>query len=64
MKNLERIRQELTPARRPKIQRRAAQLSCEEMSALWTGSRIPMVDSTLNRIRAVFSLHSWLLCPY
>lgn len=32
MKNLERIRQELTPARRRKIQRRAAQLIAEEMS--------------------------------
>lgn len=32
MKNLERIRQELTPARHRKIQRRAAQLIAEEMS--------------------------------
>jgi transcriptional regulator with XRE-family HTH domain len=32
MKNLERIRKELTPARRRKIERRAAQLIAEEMS--------------------------------
>ena len=32
MKNLERIRKELTPARRRKIESRAAQLIAEEMS--------------------------------
>jgi transcriptional regulator with XRE-family HTH domain len=32
MKNLERIRKELTPVRRRKIERRAAQLIAEEMS--------------------------------